>query len=1045
MNPWVIAAEIGISIGLHELNSWLSETPPDKAPNQLANLPKMETGEPIPLVFGRVRVRRPTVLWYGGYKRYESGEIWGYPTSQSIAPFWYGINILFSVGIPHSPIAANTGARLLSVFKSEGDGPNDKIDLGGGLADTQNVSIHTQLGHVNHEIVYSQNVGQTFPPDSDPPTGRIQFFAGGSGQVLSDGVPPPTPGDDSDLNEISRFMQRAGVDPTLIPGYRNQMLVALTGDHARFMNTPGSGQNPSNYLACFVLGPDNTLPPLSFEVLSRSAIFQPTLLFANGDANPVDVIYQILTSTWSCMNADPAQIDTGAFTGAAGALWNEGHGYSNVIDTQRSGRQVLQDIVNQISAVLYLDPATEKVSIKLLRNDYNPATIAYFGPQHVIDFEYTPGGWPDTINKVTVKFTNRDSAYADDIATAFNQASAVAQDAATALGNPGGRTRVVPVEYPGVSNLALARSLAQRDLNLLSQPLSQLHITFNRLLDIHGVDNAAHLRPGSVFKLTIPATGPEAAIWPNGKIINDVIFRVTKVDPGQHGDSKVVVDAVADVFNAGAAPGFPGGGTIVLANFPYPLLRRVFAEAPYWMQKYLANLGVIATADVQRIMAVARPSDASTAMSVMTAKASAVNSLPAQIDIPTSLFPLSAKVATTYPRTADPYDTTTGLVITSFSPDDSTGSTFLAIVNTAADIQTDGVGVALLGTELIAFESATDLGGTPKQFRLNNVWRALLDTAPKDHAVGEVIYFLQNGSGLSRVIGSRGWDNVLSVLARMSPQLGFFSGSGRDPSDLITIRRRSKLPMRCAALQLAGKNIAGTQGIPAVAGQFTKVSLLEEGVDVFAFHRDRLTSTIVRGDAADESPTEIGITYLPLAQKVGQAAVSLGAALIPANPIAGGQGYTTAIAGHGQIDLILQTRRTVQTGETGIGFPVGTTLVNWDSPSVRITAPPWRNLLANSRFDYNNLTTGWSVQSGQCGVGNDASSIPRDSTGFYFTGGAAGAAPTIKQIVDITGYLARKYTARLVWYQRNLNSDATTRRRSRSIRSTATTTSSQAR
>jgi hypothetical protein len=51
------------------------------------------------------------------------------------------------------------------------------------------------------------------------------------------------------------------------------------------------------------------------------------------------------------------------------------------------------------------------------------------------------------------------------------------------------------------------------------------------------------------------------------------------------------------------------------------------------------------------------------------------------------------------------------------------------------------------------------------------------------------------------------------------------------------------------------------------------------------------------------------------------------------------------------------------------------------------------------------------VQSGHCGVGNDASSIPRDATGFYFKATGTTGTPQIKQIVDISGYIPRKYRA----------------------------------
>jgi hypothetical protein len=723
----------------------------------------------------------------------------------------------------------------------------------------------------------------------------IGFANGSSTQRLSDNT---VHAGDTDNVEITRLMRRhfglSSDEITRFGNYPNQMLVWFSGNHNFTLLDQGQVDN-GQILTSYVFGPTLTLPTISVEVLSRSALFT-NVTFNNGDANPSDLAYQVLTSPWSLLDVDPDKVDTGAFLALGVTLASEGNGMSGVFDTQRGGKELLRDIAKQAGAVFYEDPVTRVVSCKAIRNDYNIATIPYFDTSHVVEVEScVVGGWPDLIDRLEVKFVSRELDYADDIAVAFNQASAVQQDANTDAGQPGGKSRTVQLDYPYVSNAALGKALAERDLNALSQPLTQIRVVFNRRIDLHGTSNAAQLRPGMTFKLNKP-----------DYYLFDVVFRVTNVDPGQHGNSKVTVDAVTDIFFAATA-GFQPPGTILLVPHPYPLLHRVFTEAPRWFQKKMVDAGKLPNADIQRVFAVAKPSDTADSFAVSTAKSSALFSFPLQADVPSAGFRFAAKVATLYPRTADPYDTTTGLVITSFYPDDQTATNILIPnVYSFADNSSDGFGMILLGGELMLYESATDLGGSPKQIRLNNVWRAVLDTVPKDHAVGEDVYLIINGLYQGHT-GRRGWNAVTSLLASMSPHLGFFSGSGKEPADKLTLKQRCVLPMRCAALQLAGKNMLGTQGIPAVAGQFTKVSLLEEGVDVFAFHRDRLTATIVRGDAADESPDEVGITYRVQAQKVGQAAVSLGA-VCPGKPVRRRPGLSTiGGAGHGQIDLIVQT------------------------------------------------------------------------------------------------------------------------------------------
>lgn len=997
-DPMTIMAEIGISVGLHYLQKWLAEPPPPDGPITLSNLPGTAEGAPVPLVFGKCRVNKPILVWYSPPKRQDPD----YLSDQTFGDF-YGLNMLFVVGLPHvAPGQTSTGARLTGIWFNE-----NKMDV--------------NLVHFQYQPISAFGVNPT-PFPRWGVTGLAQWFAGTSDQAISDNT--ALVAGDADITEVARFMRRSAheavtigqiisqVDPTLIPGYRNQMLVALTGDHSFPINTHEI--DDGSILDAFYFAASPALPNIAFEVSTIRDRYSRGP-FPGGDADPVSVLYHIITSPWSGLNVDPLRINDASFAAASLTLFNEGHGYSNVIDSSRNGRSLIQEIVNQIAGVLYQDPADSQIHLALLRNDYNPTTIPSFDIRHVAKVErYVVGGWPDQINRVTVKFTDRQADYASSTAVALNQASAVFQDAATDLSNPGGKTRVVPVEYPGCSNHGLADALAARDLNLLSQPLSQLRIVFNRLIDLHATSNAAQLRPGSVFTLSLPSLK-----------IFDVIFRVTKADLGQLGSNDVTVDAVSDVFKAGAVA-FPGGGPIIYRPTPYPVRLRSFAEAPRWLQLRVSNLGLITGPDIQRVHALPRPWDLSPRFSEPTSKnpSAIFGGLPEQPDVPQATYPYSAKVATAYGRDKDPYDTTTGLVISTFWPDEATLTPALNTAWNAADIANDGRTLLLVGTEFMAFETATNLGGG--QWRLNNVWRGLLDTAPHDHAIGEVIYFAGVLFGGQAYVGRRGWSDAATVRGRTIPQLGAINGSGEDVTDTITLRQRCLLPMRVAGMVLSGKSMLGTQGIPAVAGQFTAVSLLEEALDLAANRRDRLSTTVVRGELADSTQQESGVAYQLIGQKGSALEVSLGASLNNASALsaqAGSKGLLLGGVGYGNIDVRIRTVRTIQAGESGI-FPSGTLITCWDPTTVRVVAPLWRNLLANSRFDYNSLTPGWTLAGGNATIGNDATSIPRDATGFYLKTTISGTGPTVTQTIDVAGYLARKMTARLIWYQRNLAGDS---------------------
>ena len=991
-NPHVIAAQVGISVGLHYLNKWLADPPEDTRFKKWADVPVSEEGTPWPIVLGKCRVRRPVLMWSGGF-RHRNLQIGG--NSPDLVTSWfYGLNLLFGVGLPHTePGLTDTKARLMAIYFDESLKIN--FDQGGGGTPQE----------VGRAEALPGNYGMNVPFVGTEMFGLVQFFDGRVDQLLSDNH---SGGTFTDLTEIARFMRKDGVDGTLIPGYRNKMLVSMTG--AVGIGQIAEDNLPSGALDAFYFGRAPALPLLSFEILSLRRHYLP-LVTGNSDDDPVDAIFTVLTSAWGCCGVDAARIDDVSFLAASETLFIEFHGYSNVIDTRRNGRAVLQEIVDQIGAVLYEDPVDSKYHLKLLRNDYDPDTIPYFDARHVESVErWIVGGWPDKINRVLVRFEDRARHYVDSTAVATSQAGAVLQDPES----ESGKIRDVTVEYAGCKTLALAKTLAQRDLNLLSQPLSQLRIVFNRRLDIHGTSNAAQLRPGMTFKLALPE-----------HYIFDVIFRITSVDPGQLGDSKVTVDAVTDVFGADAAIQ-PQEPVILYLPVPYPLRDRVLTEAPRWLQYYAEQLGQQGSPDIQRILVAARPTDSATDFSVLTSKMllNNVGAASAVTDTAFADFPFSAKVAVAYGREKEPYDNTTGLVIDSFYPSAEAAATIVAASFAAAVIANRGISLILVGAEIMAYESATDLGGG--QIRLNNVWRAELDTAPADHAVGVDVYWI--GLTIDRVVGRRGWSLEDSLQGRFIPQLGIMTGSGDDPVQTLALRQRCQLPIRVADLSVVGKNMLGTLGIPAAAGRFKSLSLLEEGIDVFALRRDRKTTTVIRGDAVDETQTEAGIQYKIIAQK-GDAEGVLLATLNNAAAIGGLQGYLVGGAGHGVIDLIATTVRTVQAGEVGVGIPIGTLIECWDSPSVRMVCPRWRNLLANSRFDYDNLTVGWEIVQGSCVVVNDSSAIPRDFAGnppegFYFASAVDSVDPTIRQIVDVAGYLARKMTARLVWYQRAINADA---------------------
>jgi hypothetical protein len=96
---------------------------------------------------------------------------------------------------------------------------------------------------------------------------------------------------------------------------------------------------------------------------------------------------------------------------------------------------------------------------------------------------------------------------------------------------------------------------------------------------------------------------------------------------------------------------------------------------------------------------------------------------------------------------------------------------------------------------------------------------------------------------------------------------------------------------------------------------------------------------------------------------------------------------------------------------------------------VRVNAPSWRNLLANSRLYSIPLaelsTTGWTNSVGTIAAGQGTDSLERSATGtLMYAATASGGVTTCYQNVQLSGFPVSRMAAVLHFYYRNLSGDA---------------------
>lgn len=912
---WIEIAAAAYLIGRYVYHRWIKDQP--KEPTHSLSVPRTDEGTPIPLIYGRCRVWRPVLIWSGN--QVISGDAGGELGPQ---PF---IDLLFVAGIPFQGGLGKLVGNSRSVWF--GDRP---VFAG----------VNSDVGGVQDVIIGNNNADGS----------ELNF----PGTLVYEGSP----------TQAFPAALISDADPTLVPDFRNQCLVFMTG----------------------TFGVSFDVPSVAFEMESysvKTAIFPAHLAT---DACPASVIYDLLTSSWGKLNLPASKIDEPSFSACSVTLLAEQHGYSRCLDDNAEASQIIDDILRQIDGVLYEEPTTGKLVLKLIRQDYVLASMPIVNPDNVLgDLQnFSVGSWRDIMNEVRVTYPSRDNDYNDTTARAQNMANAVGQ---------GNRLRSTTLHFPGVCTPALAQQIAARELAVLSRPTTKCTVRVNR--EFYAT------RPGDVVRLTWPKLG-----------LVDMPMRVARVDLGQLYDGAITLDLIHDVFGQTLGAFESPPSTPLTQGTPSPFYDRVVTESPYWLQLYATSEGTLPNADTQRLMGFARPRDASDKFYLESTTAPAT---PYSQEFPLTRLPYSARVITNYGRELEPYDTATGLEIDlAGSPWESTLVATLGAAWDADGISNFGHSLIVVGSEIMAYETATSLGGT--QYRLNNVWRGLLDTAPVDHAEDEIVYWIGPFYGGTNFIGRKGWVFALAgATARLVPNLGILTGSGEDPADAITIAKRSAKPLRVSDLGLAGDLVTGVDGIPVVSGWYKRVTSIEEGFKFRFQGRLRTNPLVVRGDAAGETP-ESGTSWEVWAQKELHdelaSEVSIGAG-VGVTDDGSKPAYLLGEAGHGEIDVILHSRRAGA--------------LSWQSPRVRVTAARYRNLLANARFaslpvsGSTDLSPGWTGVNAQGLLGTF--SLEATAAGAYLTGTSATPA-TFEQTVEIQGYLPRGLEATLTYYARNRNADA---------------------
>lgn len=519
MSLELLAIEGALLLGSWAYHRWLA---PSDSPNPQdeIQIPLTADGTPYPLIYGRCRVRQPILAWAGNAEAVSVEDVSALDadTYYQGAQYLYYSEFLFNIGIGFEVFdGVQPSNAIHSIYAGDERLPDGPYSL---LEPPANYSRLSELvGNGNYEGVTSpcfvwahydlaEEKGSEWEIG-----GLVEFLNGKYDQQLVD---PTTP-----YAATTVAGERIGTisDPSEIPGFRGMLSVFLGGRDNRWG-----------------LGSSGRMQAMSFEVASY-----PTLNFGSPtiglEANPVDVLYDLLTGKRGKLGISQSLIDTTSWQAAADTLYAEGNGYSRAIPAARA-LDVVREILAQIDGVIRPNYDTNKLELKLIRPDFKPADLLHITVDNCESVSLAEAfGWGTLPNRFRLTFQDRTINYQDNSATAANEGNAYGQSDAEEL----------QIQMPGVCTLVNALKLVAREASIRSMPLMRLRATVSNAFRSLGVGD------------------PVALSWPTLNI-SGAIFRVATPIRGGRDDNKIELNLIQDTgythrsatTDTGGLPSHPG-------------------------------------------------------------------------------------------------------------------------------------------------------------------------------------------------------------------------------------------------------------------------------------------------------------------------------------------------------------------------------------------------------------------------------------------------------------------------------------------------------
>jgi hypothetical protein len=452
-----------------------------------------------------------------------------------------------------------------------------------------------------------------------------------------------------------------------------------------------------------------------------------------GDANPAEVIYDILRNGEYAIGMPADYVDLPSFQAAAQTYYNDGLGFSALWDTSKACKDTINSILQYTDSVLYSDLQTGKLVLKPARADYVIGDLLSFDDSNIIAItSYTRGAWAETTNEVLVPFINRSDDYVEQTAQAQDLANIRLQNS-----NGGNGVVSTSIQHLGISNPTTAANIAQRDLRALTTPLAKVSLQIN----LKGYT----LTIGQPFRFSTSKITDQ-----NGNPISGMVLRCIGLKIGNPNNPVMDIEAIEDVFNSTLAvyavpPSSSGSAT---SSAPIATSTHLVDEVPYMLADERSHLWAIAAA----------PAVGSSTYDMLTS----LDNVTYEPDDANNTFTPTGLLNGSYSALTAAKDNSGAFIVT------GAGSNGLdRLVNATAAEVANGANMMLVVegsvVEIMAFESFSIVSGN---YVLANVWRGLMDTTPKAFTSAARVWFFSYGDGRSTVNFVNGATGYAKLLTR---------------------------------------------------------------------------------------------------------------------------------------------------------------------------------------------------------------------------------------------------------------------------------------